>query len=118
MTAHSRKKVSAVFFRSDSGSEPVREWLLDLDKADRKSIGADIQTVEFGWPVGMPVCRPMGDGLYEVRTNLDDKRIARVLFCFHASKMVLLHGIIKKTTKTPKPDLDLARTRKRKVENG
>jgi len=53
-----------------------------------------------------------------VRTNLDDKRIARVLFCFHASKMVLLHGIIKKTTKTPKPDLDLAKTRKRKVENG
>ena len=63
MTAHGRKKVPAVFFRSDSGSEPVREWLLGLDKGDRKSIGTDIQTVEFGWPVGMPVCRLMGDGL-------------------------------------------------------
>jgi len=118
MTVHSRKKVPAVFYRSNSGSEPVREWLLDLAKDDRKSIGTDIQTVEFGWPVGMPVCRPMGDGLFEVRTNLDDNRIARVLFCFHGSKMVLLHGIIKKAKKTPKPDLDLAKKRKRKVENG
>ncbi len=75
-----------------------------------------IQTVEFGWPVGMPVCRPMKDGLYEVRTNLVDGRIARVLFCFHGSKMVLLHGIIKKSQKTPK--LDLAKKRKKEVEHG
>ena len=118
MTGGSRKKVPAIFFRSESGSEPVREWLLDRTKDDRRSIGIDIQTVEFGWPIGMPVCRPMGDGLYEVRTNLGDKRIARVLFCFHGNKMVLLHGIIKKTQKTPKPDLDLAKKRKRKVEHG
>ncbi len=118
MITSSRKKVPAVFYRSNNGSEPVREWLLNLDKDDRKCIGTDIQTVEFGWPIGMPVCRPMGDGLYEVRTNLDDNRIARVLFCFHASKMVLLHGIIKKSRKTPKPDLDLAKKRKREVENG
>jgi len=64
MTGTDRKKVSAVFYRSKSGNEPVREWLLKLAKEDRKAIGGDIQTVEFGWPIGMPVCRPMGDGLW------------------------------------------------------
>lgn len=113
-----RKKVPAVFYRPEFGSEPVREWLLACSIEDRKSIGADIKTVEFGWPVGMPVCRPMKDGLYEVRTNLTDKRIARVLFCFHDGNMVLLHGFIKKSQKTPKPDLDLAKKRKKEVENG
>ena len=113
-----RKKVPAVFYLSDSGSEPVREWLLACSVEDRKSIGADIKTVEFGWPVGMPVCRPLKDGLYEVRTNLTDKRIARVLFSFHNGNMVLLHGFIKKSQKTPKSDLDLAKKRKKEVENG
>lgn len=118
MTGQKRKKVPATFYRSTSGNEPVREWLLGLGKEDRKAVGADIQTVEFGWPVGMPVCRPMKDGLYEVRTNLDDGRISRVLFCFHNGKMVLLHGFIKKSQQTPKPDLDLAKKRKKEVENG
>lgn len=108
----------ASFYQTDSGTEPVRDWLLDRTREDRKAIGTDIQTVEFGWPVGMPVCRPMGDGLYEVRTELVDKKIARVLFCFHDGKMVLLHGFIKKSQKTPKPDLDLAKKRKREVEHG
>ena len=118
VTGDSRKKVPASFYRSESGSEPVREWLLECSSEDRKAIGMDIKTVEFGWPVGMPVCRPMKDGLYEVRTNLTDKRIARVLFCFHGGKMVLLHGFVKKSQKTPKPDLDLAKKRKKEVENG
>lgn len=118
MTGHSRKKVPAIFYRSASGKEPVREWLLGLTKEDRKAVGADIQAVEFGWPVGMPVCRPMKDGLYEVRTNLDDGCISRVLFCFHEGKMVLLHGFIKKAQKTPKPDLELSKHRKREVEHG
>ncbi len=113
----SRKKVSAAFYVSSSGSEPVKDWLLKLSKQDRKSIGEDIKTVEFGWPIGMPTCKPMGNGLYEVRTNLTDKRISRVLFCFSEKKMVLLHGFIKKTPKTPKPDLDLSIKRKKEVEN-
>ena len=113
-----RKKVPAVFYRSESGKEPVRDWLLALSKDDRKAVGEDIKTVEFGWPIGMPTCRPMSGGLYEVRTNLTDKRIARVLFCFHDGKMVLLHGFIKKSQKTPKPDLELAQKRKKEVENG
>lgn len=112
------KKVPACFYRSLSQKEPVREWLQDCLKEDRRAIGADIQTVEYGWPVGMPVCRPMGNGLYEVRTNLTGGRIARVFFCFHGGKMVLLHGIVKKSQKTPKVDLELAKKRKREVEHG
>jgi phage-related protein len=111
-----RKRIPALFYRTLSGSEPVREWLKSLDKLDRFLIGTDIKTVEFGWPVGMPVCRPMGAGLYEVRTNLPINRIARVLFCIAEDRMILLHGFIKKSQKTTKPDLDLARMRKRRLE--
>jgi phage-related protein len=81
-------------------------------------IGIDIKTVEYGFPVGMPTCRPMGDGLYEVRTNLPQGRKARVLFCIHEGNMVLLHGFIKKTQKTPKKELNLAQERKQQVEAG
>jgi phage-related protein len=101
------KKITVVFFRAEKGREPVREWLLDLSKEDRVRIGEDIRVVEFGWPIGMPVCRALGAGLYEVRTNLTD-RIARVLFGIVGSEMVLLHGFIKKTRAAPKEDIDLA----------
>ena len=84
---------------------------------DRRLIGQDIQTVEFGWPVGMPTCRPMGDGLHEVRTELPGNRIARIFFYVDRNqRMVLLHGILKKTRATPASDLDLARLNKRKHE--
>jgi len=73
------KRVPAIFFRTEAGSEPVRDWLKNLTPDDRKQIGEDIKTVEFGWPVGMPVCKPMG-GIYEVRSSLSQNRIARVLF--------------------------------------
>ncbi|MDE2990878.1 MAG: type II toxin-antitoxin system RelE/ParE family toxin [Chloroflexota bacterium] len=106
------KRVPAVFFRSRTGAEPVREWLRSLDKQDRFRIGTDLKTVEFGWPIGMPTCRPLGRGLYEVRTSLGN-RIARVLFCIGDGRMILLHGFIKKTQKTPKADFDLARARQR-----
>ena len=113
-----RKRVQAVFYRSVNGKEPVREWLLNLSKQDRQAIGADIQTVEFGWPVGMPVCRAMTGGLYEVRTNLSGLRIARVLFCFNERYLVLLHAFVKKSQKTPQTDLKLARLRRKEVESG
>jgi phage-related protein len=109
------KKVPARFYRNEKGTEPVRDWLQDLGKEDRKKIGADIATVEYGWPVGMPTSRAMGSGLWEVRTNLGDSRIARVLFCLCEGQMVLLHGFIKKTQKTPKADLDLAKKRMKEV---
>jgi phage-related protein len=110
------KRIPARFYRSETGSEPVREWLKSLDKPDRFLIGTDIKIVEFGWPIGMPVCRSMGKGLYEVRTDVAGNRMARVLFCISHGQMVLLHGFIKKSRKTPKPDLDLAMERKRIVE--
>lgn len=89
---------------------------MKLEVADRKTIGIDIKTVEFGWPIGMPTCRAMGKGLYEVRSSLTGGRIARVLFFIHNGQMVLLHGFIKKSQKTPKQELDLALNRKSKVE--
>ena len=109
------KKLPAVFYKTDLGNEPVREWLLSFSKKDRTLIGTDIMTVEFGWPIGMPVCKPLGHGLYEVRTQLDN-RIARVLFSVIDERIVLLHGFIKKTQKTPKADKDLALKRKKETE--
>ena len=102
------KKLPAIFYSTSSGKEPVREWLKNLDAESRRSVGEDIAIAEFGWPVGMPVCRDMGKGLYEVRSNITNGRIARVLFAVVDREMVLLHGFIKKTQKTPPRDLDLA----------
>ena len=107
------KRISVAFYRSPMGAEPVREWLLSLDDAERKSIGADIRTVEYGWPIGMPTCRSLQNGLWEVRSDLESHRISRVIFCIVESRMVLLHGFIKKTQKTPPKDIDLALTRKK-----
>jgi len=114
------KRVPAIFFRTEAGGEPVREWLKGLPSPeDRKRIGEDIKTVEFGWPVGMPVSRPLGDGIYEVRTDLVQNRIARVFFYIDKKgRMVLLHGFIKKTPKTPDEDLELARSNKKKHQRG
>lgn len=113
------KRIPAIFFRTEAGGEPVRDWLKALSSGDRKRIGADIKTVEFGWPVGMPVCRPLGGGIYEVRATLSQNRIARVLFYIDKNhRMVLLHGFIKKTRKTPDEDLELARTNKNQHQRG
>lgn len=117
--AREGKRIPAIFFRTEAGGEPVRDWLKTLSSDDRKRIGADIKTVEFGWPIGMPVCRPLGSGVYEVRTTLSQNRIARVLFYIDKKeRMVLLHGFVKKTRKTPDEDLELARTNKNKHQRG
>jgi len=98
------------FFQSESGREPVRDWLLELSQEDRKAVGDDIHAAEFGWPVGMPLCRSIQGykGLWEIRTNLAGGRIARVFFCVHEGFMVLLHGFLKKTQKTPDHEINLA----------
>ena len=108
------KRIEVIFFRTGAGGEPVREWLRSLSPIeDRKQIGVDIKNVEFGWPIGMPVCRPLGDGLYEVRSSLARNRIARVLFYIDArGRMVLLHGFIKKSQKTPPAEMEIARKNK------
>ena len=114
------KRVPAIFYRTETGAEPVRDWLKNLPYSeDRKRIGEDIKTIEFGWPIGMPVCRPLGDGIYEVRTSLAHNRIASVLFYVDRhSRMVLLHGFIKKMQKTPQSDLNLAKRNKTKHQRG
>jgi phage-related protein len=105
------KKLPASFYESASGKEPVREWLRALDEQSRLMVGKDIATVEFGWPLGMPLCRALGGGLHEVRSRITNRRIARVIFVIHQGRMVLLHGFVKKSQKTPQPDLALAKTR-------
>jgi len=89
--------------------------LLSLPKEDRAVIGEDIRTVEFGWPIGMPTCRHLANGIWEVRSSLPQGRIARVLFCLSGTTMHLLHGFIKKTQKTPPHDLELAILRMREL---
>ena len=105
-----RKRVAVAFFRTDSGREPVREWLKELDPDDRRIVGNDLQTLEYGWPIGMPLCRSLKShkGLWEVRNNLSSGRIARVLFCVTGGRMVLLHAFIKKAQKTPARELNVA----------
>jgi phage-related protein len=109
------EKASGVFYESALGSRPVREWVLGLTVEDRKLVGRDIQKVEFGWPLGMPYCRSLGHGLWEVRSDLTDGRIGRVIFCVARERMVLLHGLVKKTQKTPAQDLRLALKRMKEV---
>ena len=109
------KRLPAFFYALPSGREPVREWLRSLSEDDRRIIGEDIKDVEFSWPIGMPLCRPLQRGLWEVRSTLTQGRIARVLFFEHDQKMVLLHAFIKKSQKTPEADLDLALKRKKEL---
>ena len=109
------KRLPASFYRLPSGREPVREWLRALSDDDRKIIGEDIKDVEFSWPIGMPLCRPLGKGLWEVRSEITQGRIARVLFCIQDGRMVLVHAFIKKTRRTPDADIDLATKRRKDV---
>jgi len=109
------KSLEVVFYRTESGNEPAREWLQGLSKQDKKSIGGDIKTVQYGWPIGIPVVRKMDPGLWEIRCRLD-QRIARILFTVKGERMILLHGFFKKSQKTPQTDLQLAKDRKANLE--
>jgi len=112
----SDKRLQVKFYRSANGREPVRDWLLSLSEADRRIVGTDLKTVEYGWPLGMPLCRKLRDEIWEVRSNLSGKNnIARTLFCVKNNELVLLHGFIKKTQRTPKEDIDLAFDRLREL---
>ena len=103
-------RLQVLFYKTQSGKEPVREWLKSLTHDDKKTIGEDIKTVQFGWPIGMPVVRKLDKGLWEVRSRLN-KCIARIIFTVENDAMVLLHGFIKKSQKTPKDNLELAKKR-------
>ena len=113
------KRVPAMFYRTEGGNEPVRSLLLDLDKDDRRKVGEDIKLVEFGWPIGMPTCRPMGNGIHEIRTDISEGRTVRIFFYIDAKqRMVLLSGLIKKTRKTPGVEMELALSNKRRHQRG
>ena len=109
-------EIPVVFYRSPSGAEPVRDWLRALPEGDRRAIGADLSLVQVGWPVGMPLCRPLSGGLWEVRSDLPSHRIARLLFFVHENRIGVVHGFIKKTQKTPPADLELARKRMQEMK--
>lgn len=111
-------RLSVAFFRTASGAEHVRRWLKSLPEAHKKAIGEDIKTVQFGWPLGMPLVEKLEPYLWEIRTRVPDG-IARVLFTVDGPIMILLHGFIKKTQKIPQKDINTARARLRQYqENG
>ena len=110
------KKIPLVFFRTLAGNEPVREWLRELPVEERQAIGKDLLRAQWRWPVGMPLCRPIANGLWEIRTDLPTKRTARVLLCINEESLVALHGFIKKTRAMPDDDLALAQKRKKELE--
>ena len=109
-------KIPLVFFRNSEQLEPAREWLKRLPQAERRAIGKDLLRAQWRWPVGMPLCRPLGNGLWEVRTNLPTNRTSRVFLCHYHGHLVALHGFIKKSRCTPDEDLALARSRQRELE--
>ena len=112
------KTITVNFYKSATGNEPVREWLKGLTKEEKTILGEDIKTVEYGWPLGMPLVRKLDKNLWEVRSDLINKEIARVLFTFKGGVMVLLHGFKKKSQKTPPNDLKIAKDRRDLVLNG
>ena len=107
-------RLTVRFYREATGTEPVRDWLKGLPSAEMREIGADIKTVQFGWPLGMPVVDHVEGEIWEVPTRLAT-RLARVLFTLDRNVMVLLHGFIKKERKTPRPELELAKQRLKKL---
>ena len=117
MVQSTQPVLRVVFYRTAGGREPVREWLRGLSREAKKTLGADIKTVQYGWPLGMPLVRSLGAGLWEVRSQVKDG-IGRVIFVAEGQVMVLLHGFIKKSQKTPKKDLELARRRAAEVQAG
>jgi phage-related protein len=108
-------EIPVVFYRTVAGIEPVRDWLRSLSVDDRRKIGSDLATVQVGWPIGMPLCRQLGAGLWEVRSKLSNNRIARLVFFVADSRIGVVHGFIKKTQKTPQAEIALAQKRMKEM---
>jgi len=108
------RPIPVIFFQLDSGREPVREWLKNLSRDNRKTIGEDIKTLQFGWPIGMPLARKMGNDFWELRSTLSSG-IARTFFTIFQNKIVLLHAFVKKSQKTPANELATAKRRLTKL---
>lgn len=112
-----QEKITARFYQTESGTSPVLEWLRSLPPNDRHEIGQDLTRAQFRWPIGMPLCRALGDGLWEVRSTLPSRRIARLIFCADDGELFILHGFIKKAQKTPAVDLSLAHKRMKEIKS-
>ena len=110
------QQIEVCFYQEESGNTPVRAWLQDLSQDDRKVIGRDIKKIQISWPVNNLLVKPLGCKMWEIRTRLDN-RIVRIIFAFHDSKIILLHGFIKKTQKTPQQEIDLAIKRFKILQN-
>jgi len=115
MTGDQLKEIPVVLYRTAAGAEPVRNWLRSLSAEDRRTIGTDLATVQVGWPVGMPLCKALGGGLWEVRSKLSGKRIARLLFFAADDRIGVVNGFIKKTQKTPADQMALAQKRMKEM---
>ena len=113
-----KKRIRADFFKTAQGNEPARDFLKALPLEDKKTVGADIMAVEMLWPIGYPKVRKLDSDLWEVRSDISDKRICRVIFTVEGKKMILLHAFIKKTQKTPKDDLELGKARRDLILGG
>jgi phage-related protein len=116
MSGNERPQIPIFFYRTQAGTEPVRIWLRSLPEVDRRIVGTDLRRVQSGWPIGMPLCRSLGGGLWEVRSTLASKRVARVLFFVHEDRIGIVHGFIKKTQATPAEVLELARKRMKEMQ--
>lgn len=110
-------RLRVIFYRSARGREPVREWLRSLDKTSRRVIAEDIKTVQIGWPLGMPLARPMGGGLWDIRSRVRSRQF-RTVFSVEDGLMVLLHGFAKKSRAIPRREIDLCRRRAREMKSG
>jgi len=108
-------EIPVVFYRTAAGIEPVTDWLRSLPEEDRRTIGTDLATVQVGWPVGMPLCRALGSGMWELRSRLRNNRIARLVFFVGEGRVGVVHGFIKKTQKTPPSEIALAQRRMKEM---
>ncbi|CAN7459528.1 type II toxin-antitoxin system RelE/ParE family toxin [Rhizobium sp. LjRoot254] len=111
------ERIPLLFWRSSSGNEPVRDWLNELPRDDQRVVGRDLAKLQYGWPIGMPICRSLGSGLWEVRSSLPSRREARVVITFRQGKLIALSAFIKKTQATPKAELQLALERLKALKN-
>jgi phage-related protein len=116
MTGDRLKEIPVIFYRTAAGGEPVRDWLRGLSTEDRRTIGTDLATVQVGWPIGMPLCRSIGESLWEVRSRLSGNRIARLIFFISDGRVGVVHGFIKKTQKTPLAEIDIAKARMKEMK--
>ena len=109
------KPIPFRFWNAISGREPVRDWLNGFSRDDQKTVGRDIAKVQFGWPIGLPLCRLLGGGLWEIRTSLPGRREVRIMICFHDGVLIALHSFVKKSQKTPLKELALAKQRMKEL---